>query len=199
MRHLAVLELDHNNIKHLRNDSFHHLHSLRYLDLSNNFLTHLSPETFAPLDHLHALLLASNKLTSLAEHTFSGIHKITKIDLRNNSLEFIQGEQFSSMPMLKALLLNGNNFPCMCEVHDELWSLTALMGVECLDKEGLRKELLDMECSISLGLNDPTQVPLVAFSMQVKNSSSLLHPNETSSLQKFPSKNGNLLILCVVS
>ena len=188
MRHLAVLELDHNNIKHLRNDSFHHLHSLRYLDLSNNFLTHLSPETFAPLNQLHALLLASNNLTSLAEHTFSGIHKITKIDLRNNSLKFIDSEQFSSMLMLKALFLNGNNFPCACEVHAELWSLTALMGVECLDEEGLRKELLDIECSTSIGLIGPAEVVLLLTPIQVQNSSHLLKPNETSSVQKFLSK-----------
>ena len=100
-----------------------------------------------------ALLLASNNISSLRENNFAETQKIAKLDLRNNSLASIDHELLSSMPKLRSLLLNGNNFPCTCEVHEALWSQVAVMEVECLNEDGLRKELFDdIKCQTPLNL-----------------------------------------------
>ena len=100
------------------------------------------------------------------------------------------------MRKLKALLLIDNNFPCTCEVYKELWDQTALLGVECLDGEGLRQELFDfVKCDIHLFIiggetlpikNESKQFVEKVLQIQTTSMNPLLHTSDqTAQLHKF--------------
>ena len=144
------------------------------------------PVQFAPLRQLMALLLASNNISSLRENNFAETQKIAKLDLRNNSLASIDHELLSSMPKLKSLLLNGNNIPCTCEVHKRMLLETAVMEVDCLNEEGLRKELFDdVKCETPSNLIKDGMLPgekpqLVPMLIQTTPMNSLLRSGNST-------------------
>uniref|UniRef100_UPI003AAB514D leucine-rich repeat-containing G-protein coupled receptor 5-like n=1 Tax=Centroberyx gerrardi TaxID=166262 RepID=UPI003AAB514D len=79
---IQKIDLHHNEIEELEENTFHGLLSLRSLDLSWNRLSSVEPDSFSGLPALAKLDLSSNQLSSLP---LIGLHSLTHLRLAGNT------------------------------------------------------------------------------------------------------------------
>ncbi|XP_028326142.1 toll-like receptor 21 [Gouania willdenowi] len=88
---LQYLRLDDNKLTDICQFAFQSLHQLQYLNLSLNQLSHLNPRVFRNLHNLTSLFLANNNLKQLPEDIFSDLTNLTTLILRHNLLTNFSG------------------------------------------------------------------------------------------------------------
>ncbi|VDK74302.1 unnamed protein product, partial [Onchocerca ochengi] len=86
LKHLVKLDLSHNRIVVIENETFANLTKLSTLILSYNKLQCLEEEAFTHLTSLRILSLHGNDISVLPESAFANLHNITHIALGSNSL-----------------------------------------------------------------------------------------------------------------
>ncbi|KAK7896772.1 hypothetical protein WMY93_022097 [Mugilogobius chulae] len=98
---IQTLDLHHNEIEELEENTFHGLMSLRSLDLSWNKLSTVKPNCFSALPALTKLDLSSNHIVSLP---LSGLHALTHLRLSGNDqlMELIPRE---TLPRVRVMEL----------------------------------------------------------------------------------------------
>ncbi|CAL8124554.1 unnamed protein product [Orchesella dallaii] len=107
MPHLAILDLDNNEIETVSNTLFTNLGELEMLNLSHNKLKSIGEEAFRNNLKLIELDLTGNKLLHIAPTTFTGITNFTKLYIGHNPLQKLSAEFFESMPALRSLNIEG--------------------------------------------------------------------------------------------
>ena len=83
---LASLNLSHNRLSSLTEDSLKGFESLRDLDLSNNELSSLAPTVFSGHRKLERLLLQNNSLSLLPASLLSDLSALTVLNLSRNAI-----------------------------------------------------------------------------------------------------------------
>jgi hypothetical protein len=81
---------------------------VQILDLSHNVIRTLRNESFPNYLRLSEVILSYNELEGIQLNAFAGLHMIRKIDLSYNNLKSIYPEIFSSNPKLEFLSLRSN-------------------------------------------------------------------------------------------
>ncbi|XP_029681255.1 leucine-rich repeat-containing G-protein coupled receptor 5 [Takifugu rubripes] len=98
---LLKIDLHHNKIVELEENTFQGLLSLRSLDLSWNQLSVLKPDTFSALPALTKLDLSSNQLSSLP---LMGLHSLTHLRLAGNT-ELMEPMAREDLPRVRVVEL----------------------------------------------------------------------------------------------
>ncbi|MEE6473152.1 hypothetical protein FKM82_009869 [Ascaphus truei] len=106
---LVSLDLSYNRIVKITSTTFSKLRYLESLDLSHNMLEVLSDQSFS-YSHLGEIDLSFNKLREVKMDAFTskGMGKPMTIDLSNNLIESISGTLDRSIPNIQSLTLSGN-------------------------------------------------------------------------------------------
>jgi len=78
------------------------------LDLSHNNLHSLYNDSFHPYPNVTKLILSSDNITIIESKTFSNLQSLTEVDLSYNRLTFIHPSMFVLNTNLQALSLQGN-------------------------------------------------------------------------------------------
>jgi Leucine-rich repeat (LRR) protein len=134
---LEYLDLSHNRLISIKNESFLNMDKLKHLNLSNNKLdlesefnnisyfhgqSHLetldlsfneikyldSNQTFQYLNSLKYLNLSNNRLNSLDAFIFGFLYNLSDLHLASNNLTFLNGRCFFNLRNLKKLILKNN-------------------------------------------------------------------------------------------
>ncbi|XP_005742349.1 leucine-rich repeat-containing G-protein coupled receptor 5 [Pundamilia nyererei] len=100
---LQLLDLSYNQIQTL--PSFSGCESIRKIDLHHNVVEKLEENTFAGLLSLRSLDLSWNRLSSVKPNSFSALPALTKLDLSSNQLSSLP---LSGLQSLTHLRLAGN-------------------------------------------------------------------------------------------
>ncbi|XP_076578835.1 leucine-rich repeat-containing G-protein coupled receptor 5-like [Chaetodon auriga] len=97
---IQKIDLHHNEIEELEENTFHGLMSLRSLDLSWNRLSSMKPNSFSALPALTKLDLSSNQLSSLP---LIGLHGLTHLRLVGNTqlMELIPREDLPRVRVME--------------------------------------------------------------------------------------------------
>jgi hypothetical protein len=82
--------------------------SVHTLDLSHNVIRNLRNNSFSSYLGLISVILSYNELEDIQSNAFAGLQMIRNIDLSHNNLKSIHPEIFSSNPKLEFLSLNSN-------------------------------------------------------------------------------------------
>jgi Leucine-rich repeat (LRR) protein len=82
--------------------------SVQALDLSHNVIRTLRNDSFPNYIRLSTLILSYNELEDIQLNAFAGLRTIRTIDLSHNKLKSIYPEIFSSNPKLEFLYLSSN-------------------------------------------------------------------------------------------
>ncbi|KAM4837272.1 toll-like receptor 3 isoform 1-T1 [Thomomys bottae] len=110
--HLKYLFLDYNNIQHVSSSSFHGLSDLRYLNLKRSFarLTHprIDDFSFQQLKCLDSLNMDDNNIPDTKRHMFTGLKNLKNLSLSNAfaGLQTLTNETFLSLTDSPLLILN---------------------------------------------------------------------------------------------
>lgn len=106
---LMVLNLDHNKLGSVTNQSLEGLVRLGTLLLSNNEIEDIEPGAFVHCKQLHILNLSSNKLPTLKTYMVKGLEdSLIELHLSNNYLSRVPTEAIAKLRHLDKLYLNGN-------------------------------------------------------------------------------------------
>ena len=107
---LLNLDLSTNNITTLNGKVFNRLNNLQTLDLSSNKMIYITDDAFISLDKLQTLDLSWNSISTLTNDTFSGMKMLQNLDMSFNSLSFVSDNVFGGLYSLLRLNLRSNNF-----------------------------------------------------------------------------------------
>jgi Leucine-rich repeat (LRR) protein len=93
---LIELNLEHNRIKHINDDTFSHLKHLKYLNLESNQITTISDASFAHLTRLIHLNLGKNFIKQIPTKIFYTLINLERVDLsaQNQMLKIIDDYSF---------------------------------------------------------------------------------------------------------
>lgn len=83
---------------------------LLHLDISHNMITTLDDNSFASIKNLQTLNLKSNKISMLSINAFNHLNQLKKLDLSHNKLSRITSNVFSTLPKLSELILSHNRY-----------------------------------------------------------------------------------------
>ena len=114
---LLALNLSHNGISTLHNNSLTALHKLRHLDLSYNKLHAFMDSPYQDLALLLTLNLSENNLRSIKRNTFVGLENLQALDMSGNLITDIGASTFFHLKSLLRLYitfgtrLDGINVP----------------------------------------------------------------------------------------
>lgn len=86
-RSLEKLDLSHNEIDKIQNETFQNLNSLEYLNLTYNKISSIDKESFKNLNQIKELSLQHNELQRLDNDLFENWQSPTSIDLSDNHLQ----------------------------------------------------------------------------------------------------------------
>ena len=110
LNQLEMLFLNDNQLAKIHQNSFsgsnYNLGNLLILDLTHNQIRSLKEDTFTGLDRLEVLLLGSNQLDRIRPNVFSA--NLVRLDLSFNRLEDLGSDVFSRLSRLQVLRLNNN-------------------------------------------------------------------------------------------
>lgn len=115
MTNLKVLDLSFNKLQSMNDQSFSGLGNLMKLDLNNNrFDGGMPNKVFESMKCLTDLDLSHNGLTRINEKTFVGLQNLQNLHLNNNKLQYnisrFPTESFKPLGSLTRLSIQNNNF-----------------------------------------------------------------------------------------
>ena len=104
---LCLLDLSHNNITHIHNDSFTHVRDILWLYLNENHIRRIDSDAFVNLTSLQYLNLTLNHLhpESFGDGVFKPLINLTYINLKFNNLTTFDGLQTLLKPLQKLEML----------------------------------------------------------------------------------------------
>ena len=104
----TLVDLGHNNITELKQDSFIRLTSCTNLNLWFNHIGHIEEDSFKGLGDLKELFLSNNKLIRLASGTFNGLKSLVHLHLSGNGIEYMDDGVFTELKALEELWMSDN-------------------------------------------------------------------------------------------
>ncbi|XP_076103078.1 toll-like receptor 4 [Mytilus galloprovincialis] len=105
----VYLNLQHNLIIRIPNNTFKHMTNLKVLDLSFNRLQSMNDQTFNGLGNLMKLDLNNNMISGgMSNKVFESMKRLTDLDLSHNGLTRINEKTFLGLQNLQNLRLNDN-------------------------------------------------------------------------------------------
>ncbi|XP_069062951.1 toll-like receptor 7 [Pleurodeles waltl] len=116
---LKKLYITHNKLRIFHWEKMSSLHSLEILDLSHNVLIYLPNQTVSFGSNFTVLILEFNHITSLNKVFFANLTTLNYLILRNNKIKLIDENSFSDVLLsnLRLLDVSGNPLKCTCEAH----------------------------------------------------------------------------------
>ncbi|KAI8497777.1 regulation of response to stimulus [Branchiostoma belcheri] len=123
---LTLLNLDSNNLTHVKQKWFDGLPKLNSLALSHNSISSMDSNSFQNLPHLYLLLLDNNLLKSIQPSWFHGLKALKQLSLKSNSIRSIHPEAFKSFESLSRLDLSSNALSCLSSNTTGLQNLKEL-------------------------------------------------------------------------
>ena len=106
---LTILYLTNCHIKCIHSEAFKHsFGALEILDLSHNKIAQLEENTFAGLSSLTRLDLEFNEISSLGSECFAGLRKLIELSLRGNRIRDLEQSVLERLLSLKTLNLAKN-------------------------------------------------------------------------------------------
>uniref|UniRef100_A0A336LW85 CSON001803 protein n=1 Tax=Culicoides sonorensis TaxID=179676 RepID=A0A336LW85_CULSO len=105
---LETLDLSHNDINILPDNSFTALRSLTILNLQGNLLSEVADRSFVGLVSLQLLNMSNNKMIALPPELFQSTRKIRQIFLQNNSITVLAPGLLEGLDQLEVLDLSRN-------------------------------------------------------------------------------------------
>ncbi|KAK7603316.1 hypothetical protein V9T40_003315 [Parthenolecanium corni] len=129
---LVVLDIGYNQLTKIDSHVFQDLCSLQILNLEHNHIESIADNSFSLLSNLHALKLSYNRLTRVEMFHFSGLFVINELFLDHNRIKFIDRQTFKNCSSLHDLRLYGN------ELNDIPESIKQLHHLQSLDLGGNR-------------------------------------------------------------
>lgn len=104
----TTLDLSHNKIYSLKNNSFVNSGQLQILYLNNNRISMIAPSSFNQLYSLRLLHLNNNSINSLDPALFNNLGNLTTLQLSNNKISTLPNGIFKSLQNLQTLVLSYN-------------------------------------------------------------------------------------------
>ncbi|XP_072171367.1 uncharacterized protein [Diadema setosum] len=104
-----ALDLSHNFISQLQNNSFGHLWNLINLNLKRNAIVHIENAAFKPLLHLKVLCLSGNELTQIQPGLLNFSKNLTVVDLGYNLIPSVPLAAIKDLSNLQKLILMKNS------------------------------------------------------------------------------------------
>ncbi|KAM9293924.1 leucine-rich repeat and immunoglobulin-like domain containing-NOGO receptor-interacting protein 4 [Gastrophryne carolinensis] len=89
---------------------------LRRLDLSHNPIRNLLQESFQALGRLEELRLSGGKLGYIPAGAFRGLERLCVLDLSDNPIQWVDVDALPPPGVLETLLLSGTNLSCDCRL-----------------------------------------------------------------------------------
>ena len=128
---LEGLVLSSNHIETIKARTFLHLKSCTHLWLKENRLTHIRSDMFKGLQSLNKLILSQNTIFKIQPGSFADLILLNALILSKNRLKTLEGNVFRSPHQTNLYLeINGNPFLCDCRM--------------CWIKQGQREEWLSV-------------------------------------------------------
>ena len=104
LRILVELDLSHNNLTHLEQDTFSGNERLQTLTLSHNRIATLAPYVFPLLKHLKSIDLSHNLVDEIPRNTFENLgNSVESLKLDSNRIGSLEEEVFLPLTNLKSL------------------------------------------------------------------------------------------------
>lgn len=109
------LYLDSNDITYIPRE-LNKLKHLVKLDLSHNRLVVIEQETFANLTKLSTLILSYNKLQCLEERAFADLASLRILSLHGNDISVLPESAFANLHNITHIAFGGNSLFCDCRI-----------------------------------------------------------------------------------
>ncbi len=111
---LEILSLEDNRIMYINSEAFSHLPELRILRLGSNHLSSFPRDLFQNNRYLQVLELSGNMFTAIPHQAMTHLHNLEKLNMSYNRLESPRlGLGFRYTTRMTSLDLTGNNFPSL--------------------------------------------------------------------------------------
>ncbi|KAI2808861.1 hypothetical protein BLOT_000002, partial [Blomia tropicalis] len=102
---LRYMQLSHNRLETLTNDTFRGQTDLEVVWLNHNRLKRLTANTFNDLINLEKLYLDNNEIVTIEDNTFSSLRNLVYLNLERNQLNHLNTDIFNGLDMLEELRL----------------------------------------------------------------------------------------------
>lgn len=135
---LEIIVLENCNIRHLSENAFRKIITLRSVTLARNKLNHVNTATFSDNNKINYINLSDNKLKTIDLDAFKNLHYLRTLDLsfnslsvvenrlrsgyieiirlNNNNLTTLDASQFGNVRNLRELTLHKNSWKCNCRL-----------------------------------------------------------------------------------
>ncbi|XP_041350810.1 toll-like receptor 4 [Gigantopelta aegis] len=107
---ITVLLMDHNNLKNLTSKKFARFENLTHLDISHNIINQVDDDSFQGLTHLQCLHMEGNRV-QCPDKALSVLHSLGELYL-DGSPNMTFGEHFQNLTKLTSLSLSGHEGRC---------------------------------------------------------------------------------------
>ncbi|XP_041350866.1 toll-like receptor 4 [Gigantopelta aegis] len=107
---ITVLLMDHNKVKNLTSKNFARFENLTHLDISHNIIKQVADDSFGGLTHLQCLHMEGNRV-QCADKALSVLHSLEELCLDGSS-NMTFGEHFQNLTKLTSLSLSGHEGEC---------------------------------------------------------------------------------------
>ena len=182
---LQELYLNENQLTEIKENIFDRLTNLRTLDLGVNRLAEIKEHVFDRLTNLKHLYLNGNKLTEIKETTFDRLTNLQTLNLNSNKLTEIKENAFHGLINLQTLSLCGNKSIEITEnAFHGLTNLQELyLGENQLTeiKENIFDSLTNLR-TLDLGMNRLAEIKETTFDRLINLQELLLNNNNLKSL-----------------
>ncbi|KAF2904299.1 hypothetical protein ILUMI_01879 [Ignelater luminosus] len=134
LRSLKEVYLHHNNLTEIPEKLFEDLSEITTISLRDNNIESLDPNVFKSLFNLNKLDLSSNMLREIPEGLFDPMKKLVELNLFDNIIEVLNGYEFKNLQSLNKLHLNFNNIR---DINNNCFSNLEMLEELLLDKNKL--------------------------------------------------------------
>lgn len=104
---LIRIQLEFQNLTKIKSDAFRGAYNLNEIDLDHNQILYIGEDSFEDLQNLTSLSLTKNNLTVIRSNTFTGAINLRRVHLNQNKIEHIEDGAFN-LPNLEYILLQNN-------------------------------------------------------------------------------------------